>query len=206
MPDLTQKDEYIQGLARMIGSISDTEFVSIQADSGSNGLVCVDHSLHEIHDGNSFVVPWSVDVPANDVLDLRFITPDTTTWSHMTISFITEAEFLVSLLRNISITTSGTSLTPGNRNHNSTNTSGMTIDYITNVDLTAANADTDITSAATGGKFMSGTGRTTGGEGGSRQEFLLKQNTGYCLRFENKNAATKYANFRLDWNEVANKN
>ena len=71
--------------------------------------------------------------------------------------------------------------------------------HIINVDLAAANADTDISGATVLAMAKTGTGRRQPGEGGHDEELVLKQNTGYCLRFENQTNAAKYVDWILDF-------
>jgi hypothetical protein len=200
------------------GNTAAADALAMQVYDGTSGPVGIDNSTwalnvidydhHEIHGGSAYCVHKWVDVPADDVLDVRWVTPNTTKWSHMVISLSAESEFHVSLLRGITITNPGTNISVINQNHNSDNTTGMTaFDYIINTNITNANADTNVTGVldADPHSWILGSGRSIGGETESRDEMLLRQNTGYALRLENQSANSRWVQLNFCWYEHTNK-
>jgi hypothetical protein len=190
-------------------TINGVDFISGKSgvDSVTETLQTIEYDHHEIHNGNAYCNHFWVDVPADDVLDLRLVTPNTTKWIHLTRAFSAEAEFHVTLYETISITVAGTSMTARNQNRNSSNTTGLTaFDYIVNTSVGNANNDTDITGATAIQKWIIGSGRSVGGETAARDEVILKQNTGYSFRFENQSNAIKWIQWDLCWYEHTNKN
>jgi len=175
-------------------------------DSATSAIITTNAEHHEIHEGDHYYNEMVVHVPADDVLDIRIVAPDTTKWIHWAIEYNTEAEFEFTMYETIAITNAGTALTAVNNNRNSTNTTGLTsFDYITNVDLAAANADTNIVSASVIGQGHTGSGRSQAGASfGAGGEIVFKQGLGYCLRFENASNAEKYVDWKMEWYEHTN--
>lgn len=182
-------------------------FDGIHTDKATNQLETIDYAHHEIHSGSSYFNEEFIQVPANDVLDIRWQTGDAAKWSHWLIHIITESEFHLTFYEDVkALTNPGTALTGKNRDRNSTKTSNwQTFDYIINTNLENANADTDLTDAVTLGTAASGSGRNKSGEGGHEEELILKQNSIYCLRFENQSGAQKYVDYLMEWYEHTNK-
>jgi len=191
----------------MVGMVSDTEYAAARLDKATHYITTITTPHEKIHASVGFESKWYVDVLADDILDIRFVTPDTLKWPHFTFNFITEAEFIFHFYRTISITVAGTNLLAVNCNHNSDNETGLTaFDYILNVDITAANSDTNLSGATELERTKTGSGRSiVGASSASRIEAILKQNTGYCMRFENKTNATKYVDWLLAWYEHTNR-
>jgi hypothetical protein len=120
----------------------------------------------------------------------------------MTIEFDTESETDWYFYEDVTINVAGTEVTPVNHNRNSTNTSGLTVKVITNTTTANANADTAVAAATTLMHGIAGAGKKVGGQGGARNEFILKQNEDYSLRFIA--TAAGYVSFHLDWYEHTN--
>jgi len=176
-------------------------------DSSTNAIETISYAHHEAHAGSHYQNEMFVAVPADDILDIRFVTPASTKWLHWIIEYNTEAEFEFTMYEVITITNAGTALTAINNNRNSTNTSGLTaFDYITNVNIAAANSDTGLGSAIILGQGHTGSGRSQAGSSFDRgAEIILKSGTGYCLRFDNESNAEKYVDWKMEWYEHTNK-
>lgn len=185
------------------------KFWPAKNDRATDCIAIVDYEHHEIHDGSHFFNVRHVDVPANDILDIRFTTPDTTKWLHMTYQFETEAEYIADLYEGVTIVNPGTALTAINNDRNSTNTSGLTLfDYIVNVDVANANVDTVIASATLLLDVHTGTSgflTSSGGSAKRENEIILKQNTSYSFRFANQSGTTEYVAWAFKWYEHTNK-
>jgi len=180
----------------------------VRIDASTNSLQTVTYEHHEIHGGSSYFNEEFVQVPANDVLDIRFETANATKWSHWLMHIITEGEFHITFYEDVNAFTEAdqVALTAKNRNRNSGNTSNwQDFNYIINTNLANANSDTDLTGVTTLGTAASGSGRNKSGEGGHEEELILKQNSKYCLRFENQSSATKYVDYVMDWYEHTDK-
>ncbi len=176
-------------------------------DGATSALVGIDYAHHEIHGGSSYYNERFVQVPAGDVLDIRFWTGNTTKWSHFIAHIITEAEFHVNLYEDVeAFTTAGITLTAVNRDRNSSKTSNWQyFDYILTANAAAANVTTDMTGCINIGKAASGSGRNKSGEGGHEEELILKQDTKYVLRFESRAQNERYVDYVLDWYEHTNR-
>lgn len=188
------------------GKTGDATYQTPRLDAATHSIQTIDYAHHEVHAGDSYHNEFYVDVLADDILDIRLVTPATTKWLHWVWEYKTEAEFIVTFYEGVTITNPGTALTALNADRNSNNTTGLTtFDYILNTDLAAANADTSIASATIIGKAHSGSGSKQVGEGRRDLELILKQNTGYCIRFDNGTNATKYVDWFMGWYEHTNK-
>ena len=176
-------------------------------DNATNSLMFIDYEHHEVHSGSSYLVSVSdADLDTAEVLSVCFKTPNTTKWIHLTFALETSVKSTLSLNEGVTVTTnSGTSVTAINHNRNSSNTSGV-IDYATTP--AAGNVTKNGTITADGTVLLTGT------TAGSRtdqivsslthnQEFVLKQNTGYCISITS-NADNNVADIRLDWYEHTN--
>jgi len=193
----------------LTGTYDGTNYDKVRIDASTNSLQTVDYAHHEIHSESAYFNEEFIQVPANDVLDIRFETGNATKWSHWLMHIITEGEFHITFYEDVNAFTEAdqVALTAKNRNRNSGNTSNwQDFNYIINTNLANANADTDLDSPTfTMGTAASGSGRNKSGEGGHEEELILKQNSKYCMRFENQSSATKYVDYVMDWYEHTNK-
>jgi len=162
---------------------SDGTFQPLRLDKVTNSIQTIDYAHHEIHAGSHFFVTGVQDLSTNQVLDFTWVMPDTTTWTHWLWSIDTEAETAWYVYEGAVITNAlANTVTPLNSNRNSETTSGTTMKYEVQANLTAANADTDVTSATLLKSGISGSGKGKGGEASREYELILKQNTIYCMR------------------------
>ncbi len=177
-------------------------------DGATNSLQIVDYAHHEIHAGSHYFNEGYYDIPAGDVVDIRFRTPDTEKWLHMLISLRSQEEAIYTLYEGILVNTVGAALTAKNSNRNSPNVSGLTyFDYIVNTDIANANLDTDITGATILREAQLGSNQgNNSGENRADNELVLKQNGFYGIRIQNTITSTRYITWLLDWYEHTNKN
>ena len=175
-------------------------------DKYTNVLTGIDYEHHEIHGGSHYHVQGVVDIAgADDVLDFTWLMPDTTKWIHWTWEIDTEAEVAWSVYENVVANNAlANTITPYNSNRNSTNTSATVLKYEVQVDLVAANVDTDVTAPAILlSSGISGAGKKISGSAERGHETVMKQNTLYCLRAAV--AAAGYINFSMNWYEHQDK-
>lgn len=177
----------------------------IPLDSVSGAAISIDFQHHELHEGDSFSVIYSVvDLGAmttpNDMITLDFTTPNTTKWGHFLFSASGSADWRVRLIE----APSGGAATPTgqftilNKNRNSATTS-------TFIGSAAGNVNYDAT-LATGGttlwdQYLEGSGGPMAGgtSGGSRNERILKQNTKYQVSLFGADANP--ATLQITWYE-----
>lgn len=186
------------------GVTTGSTYKPLRLDLATETAMTIDYPHHEVHAGSHYYNEFSVDIPASDVLDIRWTTPNTTKWFHFILALQSQEECQITLYEVAPILTAGTSLTAFNSNRNSTNTSGITgFDYIVNADLADANADTDISGAtAIRGPYMIGSNQgNIEGRNRNDDEIILKQNTAYCLRCENLVASARYLTWLFNWYE-----
>jgi len=176
-------------------------FDGLHTDKATNQLMVVDYEHHETHSGSGYFAVYSNTADDTDTVEVRIGTPDTTTWAHMVISINSALAATAELFKPTTKThVAGNAITPMNRNHNSSNTSGLTICHTP--------AGTESGSAALtqyiGASSVSGRVETGGGTG-SRGEFILEQNQSYLIRVTSR-ADSNSMSIILDWYEHANKN
>lgn len=177
-------------------------FATEQKDAASDILEVIDHQFSEVHDGESYEYSEVKDQTVNHVYDIQITTPNTTKWAHFAFEFDTESETDWYFYENVNIILAGTAVTLLNHERNSTNSSGLTVKVITNTTTGNANADTAVAAATILRHGIAGAGKKIGGYGGTRHEWVLKQNEDYCIRFIASSAG--YIAFHLDWHEHTN--
>lgn len=184
--------------------ISDSKTVQPRLDSSTHARTTIEYEHHEIHGGSHYFVVGYQDLAINKVLDFTWLMPNTTKWIHWTWKISTESETNWLVYENVVATNPlANAVTPYNSNRNSANTSGTTMKYELQADLATANADTAVGGATLIESGISGAGKDAGNELRSN-EFIMKQNTLYCLRAIATTAG--YINFKLEWYEHTDKN
>lgn len=138
----------------------------------------IDWEHYETHEGEAYFVVYSALKDNAGVVEVRIQTPDTTKWGHFAIQVDFAIAGTAALWKGTTKThVSDNALTPMNRNHNSSNASGMTICHTPAGDENAAASLTMyVGSSATGGRVA------VGGGAHSRGEFILEQNQDYLIR------------------------
>ena len=178
---------------------SDDKWRRIRIDKATDSLQIIDYAHHEIHSGSHFFVVGVQDLSINQVLDFTWAMPNTTKWAHWVWKFDTESELAWYVYENAVVTNPlANALMPLNSNRNSATVSGTTMKYEIQANLTAANADTNVTAATLIKSGISGSGKT-GGSDSRESEIILKQGATYCLRAVA--TAAGYINFDMEWYE-----
>lgn len=175
----------------------------LRLDKATRTLQTIEYEHHEIHAGSHFFVVGYQDLSINQVLDFTWLMPNTTKWTHWVWQIETESETLWSVYETAVATNAlANAVTPLNSDRNSATTSGTTMKYEIQANLTAANADTDVTTATLIETGISGAGKLSG-DSARDHELIMKQNTLYCMRAVA--TAAGYINFRMNWYEHTNK-
>lgn len=175
----------------------------VRIDASTNSLQTVVYEHHEIHSGSHFFVVGYQDLAINRVLDFTWLMPNTTEWIHWSWNISTENETLWHVYENATETNPlANAITPLNSNRNSAHASATTMKFEVQVNLAAANADTNVAGATLLEEGISGAGRDAG-EADRNHELVLKQNTLYCLRAVATVAG--YINFNMQWYEHVDK-
>jgi hypothetical protein len=169
-------------------------------DSTTGALEVIDYSHHEIHAGSHYFAIYSALKDNAGVIEVRIQTPDTTKWAHMTFIIECALAATVAMWHGTTKThVADNAITPMNRNHNSANTSGLTICHTPAGEEAGAAALTEYVGAATGGGRI-----IVGGDAASRSEFILEQNQDYLIRATSR-ADANALSIILDWYEHTNK-
>lgn len=191
MTDTTLKEQAI------LNRSFDTEANRIKVTNTPSGLdsvsgkqVVIDFPHHKEHDGDAYLAWDREDLSNAQVFNYSLITPDTTKWVHFILEAISEKEMFVQMWEAATLT-AGTALTAYNKNRNSSTTAKATV-------------TSTPTSITTGSVLLMedqwGSGKEGGGSRGL-EEFILKQNTKYLIRFTNLTANANFLSVHFNWYE-----
>jgi len=175
-----------------------TDFLNKVSDPATESIEVVEYEHHEIHAGSFYRAGFQKDIPNGGTAIVAITTPDTTKWLHFRPAVDVELEAAIMLYENPTSVTGGTSVTPRNANRNFADESVATI---------VTDPTIDTTGAVIIGNQVLGSGKSSGGTGGSAFEWVLKQNTTYVMVVTNQaTGAANETNIRLSWYEHTNKN
>jgi hypothetical protein len=157
------------------------ELSGLSLDGNTKALQTIDYPHHEIHSGSSFTITdYDSDVDIAGPKYYRITTPDTKSWAHLTLEASAATAGLIELYENPTESepvVAGTAFTAYNRDRNSSSTASLVIKY----DPTFTSAGTRIWHSRIG---VSGNPSVrSGGTSSSRDEFILKQNEDYVIKF-----------------------
>jgi len=178
--------------------IVDTGGVVAKVDDMTFTLQTIDHTHHEIHEGDHYYIQGYAELDDTDTLYIKMVTPDTDVWSHFVFS-IRSSGICATTLDEAATggMADGSGVTPLNNDRNSTNTSGM-------VFTSGVTIATSYTTRIENDKWgAAGFKQTIGGGGGREDELLLKRNTTYLRTFTSGSAAN-IVQFRASWYEQPN--
>lgn len=171
---------------------------ALRLDASTLGLMVIDYSHHEIHAGSSFHLQLSTDDlggETGDHLHISFTTPDSDKFFHMVAQSYGAGQHLFEMREApTGGMAGGASMTPLNRNRNSSRVSSA---------INPVNGAT----VGTGGTLLSeehvGQGNSNEGRSRGTQEWMLKANTLYSFRLYD--TTNIQAVLTLDWYEHTDK-
>jgi hypothetical protein len=173
-----------------------TKDVHAVADASTNAIATITYTHHEIHGGSAYYVLYSALANTAGTISIRIGTPNTTKWAHMV--FDIEASLAATAQMWFPTTKTheaGNAIVPMNRNHNSTNTSGLTVCHTPGgAQAGTAQLTKYFGATATGGRVAGGGGAS------NRHEFILKQNSSYYILLTSR-ADGNAMSITLDWYE-----
>jgi hypothetical protein len=147
-------------------------------DSTISALTTEDYSIREIAAGNRYFAIYSALKDTAGYIEVRIQTPDTTKRAYVTFIIECSLAATVSLWKPTTKTHNATNaIVPMNRNHNSANTSVLTVCHTPDGVESGTAALTEYVGAATGGGRI-----VVGGDAASRSAFVLEQNQSYLIR------------------------
>lgn len=183
-------------LASRIGQFGDTPVY----DGASKAITVIEYPHHEIHDGNGYFAVYSALANTAGTIAVRVQTPNTTKWAHMIFEIDSALAATAQLWHPTTMTdVVGNRITPMNRDHNSSNTSGLTICHTPGGSQAGtANLTQYIGASASGGRVAEGGGSS------SRHEFILDQNSSYYILVTSR-ADNNAMSIIMDWYEHTNR-
>lgn len=172
------------------------QHIRLPRDGVSGALMTIDYAHHEIHEGNHYFAIYSALANNTDLIEVRILTPDTSTRAHMRIAVEVAIAATVAMWIDTTKThAAGNAITPMNRDHNSANASTLTICHTpAGAEAAAAVLTEYVGSSVTGGRVA------VGGEATNSAEFILEQNTAYLIRSTSR-ADGNAMSIILDWYE-----
>jgi hypothetical protein len=183
------------GLIRGFRS-SDSTAQPLRLDKATNSIQVIEYEHHEIHAGSYYRAGFQKDIANGGTATFAITTPNTTSWLHFRLGIDVELEATVMLYENPTSITGGTAVTPRNANRNLTDNSGATC---------VSDCTYDTTGAIPLGNQVLGSGKTSGGNGESAYEWVLKQNETYLIVVTNDaTGAANETNIKCMWYEHTN--
>ncbi|MHC4647305.1 MAG: hypothetical protein ACYTBJ_17580 [Planctomycetota bacterium] len=156
--------------------------------------VIIDPVHHHIHESNAYSLSATkTSMGVGDTFTLTVVTPSTTNWLHPIWGASGLYEYYIRVYEGATITTPGASVTPVNKNRNSSNASVATF----TVDDTISDLGTNIFEL-----FVS-SGFRQGGVGDQRDEIILKAGENTVFHLESRRAGNIISGI-LDWYEHTN--
>jgi hypothetical protein len=159
--------------------------------------IIIDIEHHKIHKGVHYACQdYDDDVDTATPKYWLVVTPNTSTRVHFNFNTIASKQGLIEFFENPTITDNGTAITPCNSDRNSSNTAEL----LCYKDPTISSDGTRLGVNVTGSDSAS----VVGGSGGSSKrddEFILKQNTGYIVKFTTKVNDARVSNC-FKWYEI----
>lgn len=179
------------------GLISNTVARVPRIDPSTNAWIFVTNQHKEVHSGTAYVHRAFHNIVKNGTFDHLIITPNTTKWGHVTISVEgVTSSIEVMLYEDTTVSANGALMTVFNRNRNYADNNTMLIygtPTVTGVGTLLADN-------------VFGAGKNSAGGGGrDGNEIVLKQNTLYLLRVNERNIQATDVNFVIDWYEHTDK-
>jgi hypothetical protein len=184
-------------VARITGKTSDTTYQNPRLDPSTHTMQTIDYAHHEIHSGSNFYTKGWLDLTNGQVFNFLIVTPDTTKWAHMLVSFASELESNITVYEGATASNNGTAVAAFNRDRNNL-TASTTLVYHT--PTVAGGAEGTIIAT-----YKIGSSRAIGGEARSEAELILKQNTKYLVRITNDTANNNWFGYLANWYEHINK-
>lgn len=166
-------------------------------DITTGASVGIDYAHSEIHSGNHYKAgKQNISLNQDDTIELLFVAPDTTTWAHWVLVAQTTGQCVIQVYEGTTTSDNGTSITPINRNRNSSNVATVAVYY-------APTVTDDGTKIAE--RWLGGFGfkEASSSEYRGNKEFILKRNTKYLVRLTAINDSIKGV-IGGDWYEHTN--
>jgi len=139
-------------------------------------LVTIDFSHEKIHDGLHWKTGYAdQSMSINDVIEMLFVTSNSTEWAHFTLVGKTTGGAIVSFYEGTTVTNNGTPTTTYNRNRNSLNASSTLVFHTPTITADGIKIAE---------KWVGEEDKKSdiGGDSRGASEFILKQNTNYLIR------------------------
>ena len=160
-------------------------------DELTNSTTTIDHTHHEIHEGDSYHISNQQNIANAGSFNYLIVTPNTTTFTHLFINLVSQAEAQETFFEGVAVTDSGTALSSYNRKRASTNAAGVKV-FLTPT-LVSSGAILQIRNW--------GTGKNIGDIMRSENEWILNSGTTYMINAKNNTTSDNLTTTWLNWYE-----
>lgn len=183
------------GTVTILGNVT----VVAPVDEPSGSLQSVTFAHHKVHGGDHFIYANAQDLTNGQTISFTLVTPATTMWSHFGFELDGESEYDLQIYEGATPQSVGTPVAnPAviNNNRNSATANTLVI-----------NSSPTLGGGAKGSliyRIHRGSGRGTGGESGTGQELILKQDEMYWIDLTNATANNNFISWVVSWYEHTN--
>ena len=175
-------------------TLRDIDIWNVIIDGMTNLSTVNTPERHAINNGNLFQIDYTTDLGDSESGDVLVITPNSTSWCHLTYDLQTEAEAHFYIYENPTTTDNGTLISAFNKDRNSSTTdTTFFYDTPTGVVSTDLSAISDTYTCA-----------CTRIDQNNFGEWILKQNEEYLFRVTNATTDSNHVSLRFIWTEHAN--
>lgn len=184
----TDSMDFIERLAALSPIITNYNEI---IDPMSGSIITIDYPHSEAHCGCQYYLSDWIGLGAGGGISFLFKTPISSKLSHLIFEYGVDGETTFEIFENPTLLTNGASITPINRNRNSSNPAEMqTFQFPTWSSVGSKIYDSKISS----GRDLIGTNRAD-------NEIILKQNLNYLIVATNVILQGSYFSYLFDWYE-----
>lgn len=175
--------------------------LALNTDNATGALITMEYEHHEVHAGSHFTYASAVDIGNAATVSFVLVTPNNTKWSHFGFEINGQAEYDLQIFEgatpdNLGIAVANPAVINNDRNS-------------TQVNELVINGSPTLGGGSKGTLIFrthAGSGKTTGGQAGTGQELILKQNTTYWVDLKNSTTSDNFIAWLVSWYEHTNKN
>ena len=176
-----------------------SDVLSSAVDGTTTALKTIDYAHHEAHDGSHFTYISTLELTNAQVVSFVVVTPNTTKWAHFGFLLTGAAELSLDVYEAATPAANGTLVSAPAVINNNRNSGTVHTTHIYHTPTLGGGSKGTIIK-----KWHGGAGRKVGGQAGTAQEIILKQNTKYWFDITNMTANNNFVDWIVEWYEHTN--
>ena len=176
-----------------------SDVLSSAVDGTTTALKMIDYAHHEAHAGSHFTYISTQELTNAQVVSFVVVTPNTTKWAHFGFLLTGAAEFSLDVYEAATPAANGTLVSAPAVINNNRNSGTVHTTHIYHTPTLGGGSKGTIIK-----KWHGGAGRKVGGQAGTAQEIILKQNTKYWFDITNMTANNNFVDWIVEWYEHTN--